>query len=63
MHSCIPEDQVSYIYLIKIMEVNLPDKGVFRGLGRLETVKFANRKFFPNVRNIHQFNYTHEHPN
>ena len=45
------------------MEINLPDKGVFSGLGKLETAKFMNRKYFPNLRNIHQFQYTHDHAN
>lgn len=37
------------------MEVNKPDRGVFRGMGKLEGAKFINKKYFPNIRNIHQF--------
>lgn len=45
------------------MEVNKPDKGVFKGMGQLENNKFINRKFFPNLRNQHNFAYTHNHHN
>lgn len=45
------------------MEVNKPDKGVFKGMGQLEVNRFINRKFFPNLRNQHQFAYTHNHAN
>lgn len=45
------------------MEINKPDLGVFKGMGKLESAKFENRKYFPNLRNIHQFEYTHSHPN
>ena len=37
------------------MEVNQPDRGVFKGIGKLETAKHVNRKYFPNIRNMHQF--------
>jgi hypothetical protein len=37
------------------MEINEPDKGVFKGFGNLEAKRFANRKYFPNIRNINQF--------
>lgn len=45
------------------MEINKPDLGIFKGMGRLETPKFINRKPFPHIRNKHQFEYTHNHPN
>lgn len=45
------------------MEVNVPDKGVFKGMGRLETNPFINKKHFPRIRNLHQFDYTHSHQN
>ena len=45
------------------MEINKPDKGVFKGFGRLEEEHHINRKYFPRVRNIHQFEYTHQHAN
>lgn len=58
------EEMGSYINIkiIKLMEINLPDRGVFKNFGKLEQPKFLNRKYFPNIRNIHQFEYTHEHP-
>lgn len=37
------------------MEINLPDKGIFKGIGKLETKRYMNRKYFPNIRNMHQF--------
>lgn len=45
------------------MEVNLPDKGVFKGMGKLETNQFINKRNFPRIRNIHQFDFTHSHNN
>ena len=37
------------------MEINKPDEGIMRGIGPLEKGQFINRKFFPNIRNQHQF--------
>lgn len=37
------------------MEVNKPDKGVFKGMGKLEMNQSINRKYFPKIRNVHQF--------
>ena len=37
------------------MEINKPDAGVFKGMGKLETDQHINRKFFPNLRNKHRF--------
>lgn len=45
------------------MDVNLPDKGVFKGIGPLERFVANNKKYFPNQRNIQQFAYTHGHNN
>ena len=45
------------------MEINKPDLGVFKGIGRLEITTNVNRKFFPNVRNIHHFDLSHNHRN
>lgn len=45
------------------MEINKPDAGVFKGIGQLEVNKHINKKYFPKVRNIHQFEYTHHHKN
>lgn len=45
------------------MEINKPDKGLFRGIGALEREQFNNKKYFPRLRNIHQFEYTHAHSN
>jgi len=32
-------------------------------MGRLENEAHNNKKYFPRVRNIHQFEYTHSHNN
>lgn len=45
------------------MEINLPDRGVFKGMGRLEQDTHDNKKHYPGRRNIHQFQYTHGHQN
>ena len=45
------------------MEINQGDKGIFKGLGALQKVDFTNRRFFPSIRNRHQFDYSHHHPN
>ena len=45
------------------MEINKPDRGVFRGMGKLQESIPCNKKYFPNIRNIHGFQYTHHHPN
>lgn len=45
------------------MEINKPDQGVLKGMGRLEVEQHINRKYFPKIRNIHQFDLTHHHPN
>ncbi len=45
------------------MEINKPDKGLFKGIGGLQVDLHINKKYFPNVRNIHQFDYTHQHKN
>jgi hypothetical protein len=45
------------------MEINKPDSGIFRGLGNNERAHICNRKYFPNLRNIHNFQYTHGHRN
>ena len=37
------------------MEINKPDAGVFKGIGKLEMNKQINKKYFPTVRNINQF--------
>ena len=37
------------------MEVNKPDRGIFKGIGKLEVSTFVNKKHFPRVRNVHQF--------
>lgn len=49
------QDFIYNSILIKLMEVNVPDKGVFKGMGKLETNQFINKKHFPRIRNIHQF--------
>lgn len=49
--------------IIKIMEVNKPDRGIFKGMGKLEIKRQINRKYFPMLRNQHQFDYTHSHTN
>ncbi len=43
------------VILTFLMEINEPEKGIFKGIGKLEVKRFANRKFFPNIRNINQF--------
>jgi hypothetical protein len=45
------------------MEINKPDKGVFKGIGSLDQYHPNNKKYFPRIRNIHQFDYTHHHRN
>ena len=45
------------------MEINKPDEGIMRGMGKLEVPRFINKKFFPSVRNQHQFEFTHNHRN
>lgn len=45
------------------MEVNLPEKGIFKGIGKLERTLNINKKNFPSLRNQHQFAYTHNHGN
>jgi hypothetical protein len=37
------------------MEINKPDRGVFKGMGRLQTDEHINKKYFPKARNINQF--------
>ena len=37
------------------MEINKPDRGVFKGIGSLEVERHINKKYFPRIRNIHQF--------
>ena len=45
------------------MDINKPDRGVFRGMGQLEGSNIQNRKNFPRIRNAHQHEYTHLHRN
>lgn len=45
------------------MEINKPDKGLFKGMGKLQGDQHINKKYFPRVRNIHQFEFTHNHHN
>lgn len=45
------------------MEVNKPENGIFKGIGRLERTLNLNKKNFPLLRNKHQFEYTHNHDN
>lgn len=45
------------------MEVNQPNKGIFKGMGKLESNRFINRKYFPRVRNVHGFDFSHHQPN
>ena len=45
------------------MEINKPDQGVLKGMGRLEVEKHINRKYFPKIRNVEQFEFSHHHPN
>lgn len=43
------------------MEVNLPDKGLFKTMGKNEKILNLTKKNFPLIRNKHQFQYTHNH--
>ena len=45
------------------MEINKPDLGVFKGIGPLQIHKNINKKYFPKIRNINQFDFTHHHKN
>ena len=47
---------------VLLMEINKPEQGVLKGMGRLEIDQHINRKYFPRIRNVHQFEYTHHHP-
>ncbi len=37
------------------MEINMPDKGVFKGIGNLDKTLNINKKNFPLLRNKQQF--------
>lgn len=43
------------------MEVNLPDKGLFKTMGKNAISLNLTKKNFPHIRNKHQFQYTHNH--
>lgn len=44
------------------MEINLPNKGIFKGIGKLQARKPLKKKPFPEHNNIHNFEFTHNHP-
>lgn len=37
------------------MEINQPDRGIFKGIGSLDKYVNINKKNFPLIRNKHQF--------
>lgn len=45
------------------MEVNQPDRGIFKGIGSLDKHLDTSKKNFPLIRNKHQYQYTHNHGN
>ena len=45
------------------MEINKPDKGVFKGFGKLAPLTITQRKPFPHIRNRSDFSCSVEFPN
>jgi hypothetical protein len=43
------------------MEINLPERGIFRGMGKLDFNSNRNKKPFPKLTNINQSEMSHNH--